>query len=120
MILALLVFLSYSHANAPAAHTAARKLEAAGCSVWIDTRERAGTEWTRDVEAAIDRADVVVTLLSSTAYRSYWVRAEQLRAVRKNKRIIAVVVEPGADVPLTVEGLQHITLEQLTAQVKCK
>lgn len=115
LLLGVLVFLSHASTDQDAAAAISRSFWQAGCQVWTDRDQRPGDQWTRAVERQIDRADVVVVLVSPASYRSDWVRAELLRAVRRGKRIVPVVLEPGADLPLPLEGLHRIPTDRVPA-----
>ncbi|HRW10264.1 MAG TPA: NB-ARC domain-containing protein, partial [Caldilineaceae bacterium] len=75
---------------------------------WLDTAEIAGgASWSNAIEAAIDRATVVLALLSAGSYQSEICRAEQLRSLRKGKRVIPLLVQPDAERPLYLEHLNY-------------
>lgn len=117
---ALWVFLSYSHADRDAASKLRNDLQRAGCQVWMDPELKAGQNWTREIERALDKASTVVVLVSPTAYQSVNVRAEILRAQRKGKRIVPVIAVKGTDVPLPLEPLQWVPLTEAVEAVGCK
>ena len=79
------VFLSYAHKDgaslAPRLHD---DLTSEGLMAWLD-RERltAGDVWRDEIEHAIDRADVVLALLSAGSYVSDVCRVEQRQALEK-------------------------------------
>jgi ssDNA thymidine ADP-ribosyltransferase DarT-like protein/TIR domain-containing protein len=50
----------------------------------------------------------MLALLSPASYNSQWCRAEQLRATRKGKRIIPMMVIAGAEVPLHLEHMNYL------------
>lgn len=108
MFLAIFVFLSYARADLTPAREIAAALRAAGCSVWTDEQVRPGRDWRREIERQIDRADVVLVLVSAESYRSRYVRAELARAERKAKRIVPLLIEEGSDMPLSIERLQRV------------
>ena len=70
-------------------------------------RLTAGATWTKDIEAAVDAADVVLAVLTKGSYESDICRAETLRALRKGKRVIPVRGQFGVDVPLHLEAAQY-------------
>ena len=64
------VFISYSHQDSPCAHGIARYLSRHGCDVWIDSQNLSlGDKWASDIETALNEADVVVGILSSSSLR---------------------------------------------------
>jgi WD40 repeat protein len=108
----LRVFLSYAHSDGrAAAQVVAAELSRANFEVWWDkARLQAGASWTAAIEGAIDSADVLVALLSKASYVSDICRAEQLRALRKSKRVIPVLLQKDADRPLYIETSQYLPL----------
>ncbi len=115
---AVLVFLSYAHQDAPAAAGLALDLAGRGCVVWVDREQlRAGDDWTRRIERAIDRSDVVAVLITRHSSRSRWVRREVLRAQRRRKRIVPIYVD--GDTPLPLEGLQTVTPTKAASAIGC-
>lgn len=99
------VFISYARKDAAdLARRILKHLAGAGLEPWQDTRRiDGGAVWTEDIEKAIDECDVALALLSPGSYRSDICRAEQLRALRKGKRVIPIVAIAGTDIPLHLE-----------------
>ena len=84
-------------------------LVSAGHDAWLDLSEiQAGASWSRDIELAIESAEIVLTILSVGSYVSEICRAEQLRAIRKNKRVIPILTQADADRPLHLENLNYL------------
>jgi WD40 repeat protein len=110
----LQLFISYAHSDGAevASHLHA-DLEAAGFEVWWD-KERLlpGASWTSGIETAIDDSEVVIALLSKGSYHSDICRAEQLRALRKHKRVLPIVLQQDADLPLHLESEQYLPFYQ--------
>jgi WD40 repeat protein len=106
----LKLFVSYSHTDAGAlAGRLADDLRARGFDVWLDLdRSKPGASWTRGIEVGIDQAHVVLTLLSKGSFISNICRAEQLRALRKKKRVLPILVQEDADVPIHLEFEQYL------------
>ena len=76
--------------------------------VWLDTNRLVrGASWTVEVEKAIDDCDVLLALLSPGSYVSDICRAEQLRALRCGKRVIALLAAPDANHPLHLETVNY-------------
>jgi hypothetical protein len=103
------VFISYARKDgAQLAKQLLSDLQREGFGVWLDTQEIAGgVSWTRDIEEALDRAQVVLALLTSGSYRSEICRAEQLRALRHGKCVIPLLAQRGADIPLHLEAKNY-------------
>jgi hypothetical protein len=82
------IFISYARKDAAdLAQRLQNDLSATGFDVWLDTqRIEGGASWTVAIEEAIDRAQVVLALLTPGAYTSETCRAEQLRSLRTGAR----------------------------------
>src|SRR5436190_1432844 len=95
------IFISYGRADSKAMAIRMRDdLRAVGYSVWYDQKEiTGGSDWSQEIEDAIEQCHVMLALLSPASYNSQWCRAEQLRAIRKGKRLIPLRVVAGTDVP---------------------
>lgn len=100
------IFVSYARKDgAELALRLQRDLTSAGFEVWLDThRIKGGDSWTVEIEEAIDRAEVVLALLTPGSYASEICRAEQLRSLRKGKCVIPLLAEAGAEWPLYLEA----------------
>jgi hypothetical protein len=104
------VFISYARKDGTElAHRLLGDLTREGFEVWLDTREIAGgTTWTKEIEEALDKADVVVALLTSGSYASEICRAEQLRALRQGKCVIPLRAQAAGEiVPLHLEARNY-------------
>src|SRR5215470_3663347 len=103
------VFLSYAYRDsADLALRLQTDLQSAGFSCFLDTkRVTAGASWTRELEQSIDACDILLALLSEGSFRSEICRAEQLRALRRGKRVIPVYAQAYADRPLHLEHLSY-------------
>jgi hypothetical protein len=104
------VFLSYAHADGTdAAQDLVRRLSPAH-DVWLD-RERlnGGASWSREIEQEIDSRDVLLALLSEGAYESIVCRGEQLRALRKGKRVVPIKLQKSGEVvPIYLEAAHFL------------
>ena len=69
-------FLSYARGDQERAERLATALGQAGVEVWWDTLIEGGAEFTKSIEAAINRADAVVVAWSQRAVGSDWVLDE--------------------------------------------
>ena len=103
------VFLSYARIDgAVLAQRLQKDLTDQGFGAWLDKQRIAGgAVWTDVIESALDQAEYVVALLTQGSYVSEICRAEQLRALRKNKCVIPIKVQSEADVPLHLEAKNY-------------
>jgi len=103
------IFISYARRDARDLAVRLRDdLLAGGHQVWLDTAEiEGGASWSNEIEEAIETCDIALALLSHGAFVSEICRAEQLRALRKNKTVIPILVQPNAERPLHLEHLNY-------------
>ena len=103
------IFISYAHRDgAGLARRLQRSLEDEGFAAWLDKqRLQGGATWTTEIEQAIDKSRVLLALMSPGAYVSEICRAEQLRSLRKGKRLIPLLAKLGSDIPLHLEAKQY-------------
>ena len=87
------VFLSYDHDDAGRAAPIVAALEKAGHSVWWDRQMAGGTEYSSEIESAVERSDAVVVLWSERSIRSPWVRDEAAEG-RDQGKLVPVRLDP--------------------------
>lgn len=106
----LQVFISYARQDGKDLALRLRDdLQLVGYMPWLDLSEiQGGASWSENIEDAIEACDVMLALMSDGAYKSEYCRAEQLRAIRKGKRIIPLLVQPEADRPIHLEPLNYV------------
>ena len=66
------IFISYARENRDQAEKLAQALEGAGFSVWWDRQLESGSEYSRDIEAALDESKAVVVAWSASAATWAW------------------------------------------------
>ena len=74
------VFLSYAREDQAQAAQLAKALGDSGFDVWWDTLIHSGAEFSRTIEAALEKCDAVVVAWSRASVRSDWVLDEASRA----------------------------------------
>lgn len=96
-------FISYSHRDVAVLDRLLvhlRPLERAGLlDTWVDTRIRAGDDWKRSIEVALERAAVAVVLVSADFLASDFVVNNELppllaKAEVGGTRVLPVIVKP--------------------------
>jgi NB-ARC domain/TIR domain/WD domain, G-beta repeat len=99
------IFISYARKDgAELAQRLQKDLAGEGFKPWLDTHEIAGGDsWTDDIEGGIDGADAILALLTPGSHASRICRAEQLRALRKDKLVIPLLAKTASDIPLHLE-----------------
>src|SRR5262245_21104097 len=101
------VFLSHSSADKPFVRKLAHRLEKEGFSVWLDEKKLiAGDPLGKTISEALDRASVVLVVVSKASVKSRWLSFELNKAtermVKGQCRVIPVVVEK-IDLPAEVK-----------------
>lgn len=104
------IFLSYSREDRSCAEALARVLEDGGHEVWWDRHIDTGTQFSKEIEQALDRADLVVVAWSRDAAESAWVRDEAATA-RDSGRLLPVTVD-GSQAPLGFRQFQTLDLKR--------
>ncbi len=87
------IFLSYAREDRRFAEMLAGLLESAGHNVWWDRRIDGGEEFSTEIEAELDRSDMVLVAWSTDSVKSRWVRDEA-----------AVGGDRGILVPVSIDG----------------
>lgn len=87
------IFLSYAREDRSCAARLASVLEGAGHDVWWDRHLDGGEEFSAEIEAALDKSDVVLVAWSKESVKSRWVRDEA-----------AVGGETGKLIPISIDG----------------
>jgi adenylate cyclase len=102
------IFLSYSRDDRACAEALARVLERAGHEVWWDRRIESGEEFAAEIEAALDRADLVLVAWSAHSGKSPWVRDEAATG-RDEGRLLPVSID-GSRPPMGFRQYQTLDL----------
>jgi adenylate cyclase len=88
----LSVFLSYARDDEAKAKALAGLLEQAGHEVWWDRHIRGGTEYSAEIERALEKAQAIVVLWSKASAGSQWVRDEAAEG-RDSGRLVPVSLD---------------------------
>ena len=86
------IFLSYCREDQAAAKAIAKLLEGAGHAVWWDHQIVSGHEFSSEIEAALERADLVLVAWSEASVRSPWVRDEAAIG-RDSGRLLPILLD---------------------------
>lgn len=107
------VFLSYAREDRPVAAGLARRLEAAGLTVWWDFDLIGGQDYRAEIQDRIDAADRVLVLWSAAGVQSHFVIDEAARAKRHGTLVPVRLdeIEP----PLGFGGLHCVTYRDADA-----
>lgn len=102
------VFLSYDRADAARARSIALAVEKVGHTVWWDRHIAGGSQYSKEIEQALKRADVVVVLWSAESIDSTWVRDEAAFG-RDSGHLVPVTLD-GTEPPLGFRQYQTVDL----------
>ena len=94
------IFVSYSSADRAFAEDLVRQLEQAGNRIWFAPRDvRPGTDYSEQIQAAIEQAGAFVIIVSRDSNESDFVRAETEMAFSRRRPIFPVRCGPVAPAP---------------------
>ncbi|HEV2079116.1 MAG TPA: TIR domain-containing protein [Allosphingosinicella sp.] len=102
------VFISYARADHERVEQLALRLERAGHEVWWDRRIGGGAEFSREIETALQAADIVLVAWSRRSVGSHWVR-DEAAAGRDSGRLLPVTLD-GSPPPLGFRQFQTLDL----------
>lgn len=139
------VFISYSHSDAAFLDRLLVHLKPLEknnqLELWVDTRLRAGDRWKKEIEKALERANVAILLVSADFLASDFITENELppllknaeeRGTRvvplivkpcrftrdKNLRVFQAVNDPRKALILLTEGQQELIYDQVAAEVE--
>lgn len=111
------IFLSYARTDRERVGKLAAALENAGHQVWWDRRLIGGAEFERQIEKALNEAEVVVVVWSAASVKSHWVR-DEASAGRDRNRLVPVSLD-GAQPPLGFRQLHTIDIADWKVDPSC-
>jgi hypothetical protein len=108
------LFISYARIDGSMlAHRLEQDLTAHGHSAWLDRAEIEVSEsWSAEIEAAIDGCEALIAVLTAGAAASRVCRGEQLRALRKGKRVVPLLAQADADRPVYLEPEHYLSFAE--------
>jgi hypothetical protein len=108
------IFISYSRRDAQFVDVLRSRLESNGIQVWLDRTDiQGGSKWRSEIVDAIERAEVILIILSRHSMQSDNVRKELDIAEGQKAKIIPVEIEPvetPSDFKYQLAGLQQIKI----------
>lgn len=104
------IFLSYSRKDLGFVEKLAKDLQQAGYDVWYDLTDLSGGDrWASKIQAAIDKCDAFITVISPNSVVSEWVEKEFLYASNTKKNIIPVLYTT-SKLPLWLLDMHYINI----------
>ena len=110
------LFLSYDRDDSAQARPLAAALEKAGHSVWWDKHIGGGSQFAKEIEQALDKADAVVVLWTNSSVESPWVR-DEAGSGRDKGRLVPLSLG-GTRPPLGFRQFQSIDLGRWSGRGK--
>ncbi len=101
------IFISYACDGADLAQHLRADLSREGFDVWLDPRRLDdGGAWSLEIEQKIDASEITMALLTPSSYESALCRAEQVRPLRRGKRLIPILAAGDPLLPDFIEERQ--------------
>jgi hypothetical protein len=105
------IFISYAHADSPFVDQLQADLQQQGLLAWVDRRGLVGGQkWRRQLQETLERAQVLLVVLSPEAVSSEYVQNEYGYAADEGKLVIPLYYRP-CQVPLELRGIQWIDFQ---------
>jgi hypothetical protein len=115
-------FLSYAHEDGEVAAALAKQLAKAKVQVWNPSQDvDPGENWSLKMGEALEKADVLIVLLSPNSIKSQRILHEieyALTSPRFEGRLIVVEVKPTKHMPWILRKLQSIRLYENPAKAR--
>jgi hypothetical protein len=107
------IFLSVADDDWPKAAILQQELQKLGYSIWAArTHVKAGSEWDRAIQEALDSSSHVLVLATQAGVDSSYVRAEVEYALNADHTVIPILVE-GVRIPVRWSTLQYVDARAL-------
>ena len=115
------LFVSYAHENSAIVQPVVDVLRAATHFVWFDDQILPGQDWKHELGEKIHGSDVFLYALTPQSVASEWCQWEFAVAASPQKSIVPCLLEPVAELPLSLKTLQYANLtEGMTALAAAK
>lgn len=102
------IFVSYSRREVGFIDDLVRNLEQVGHEVWLDYRNLIpGKPWQDQIYAGIQKADVILLVVSKASVSSHNVEVEWESVIKQNKRIILLIFE-AVNLPKELEKYEWV------------
>ncbi|MBM3727756.1 MAG: TIR domain-containing protein [Acidobacteria bacterium] len=116
------IFVSYARLDGVQVAQSLSQLLDSQHELWVDIDQlSSGHRWTSEIETAIDTSDIFVAVITRGSGESPVCRSELERALRKQRRVLPLLVHPNADIPLPLESIQwSSSIEAVVAAIEGK
>lgn len=105
------IFISHSATDKAIARKLADQLRDAGAVVWLDDEELLpGDSIANEITKAIQASDAMLLLVSSDHSKKRWLSAEVATAMAQGKRILPVILNKSAELPLLLRDKLYLDL----------
>jgi len=105
------VFISYSVANKIQQQNIVKSLSRYGITTWLHSRDIAkGVDFNEALKKGIEQASNMLYMISNESVKSEYCNLELDLAIKLNKRIIPILIEPveSSTIPAIIKNLQYI------------
>ncbi|TNE36416.1 MAG: TIR domain-containing protein [Alphaproteobacteria bacterium] len=100
------IFISYASRDLHRVEPVVRHLAEAGYSVWWDRKLQGGTMFSREIEAEVQKAKVVIVVWSPASLESRWV-ADEVDLALQTGKLVPIAVD-GVKAPMGFRQIQTI------------
>jgi len=102
------VFMSYSRREVSFVNYLVDDLEDDGFNVWLDYHSLIpGTPWAEQIDQGLQKADVILLVVSKSAITSQYVEMEWRRVLNEDKRVILAIFE-AVDLPSELKAFEWV------------
>jgi len=106
------IFISYAHTDSPFVDRLEADLRQQGFAPWVDRQRLAGGQrWRHELQEAVERAQVLLIVLSPEAVASTNVQIEYDYALEQGKVVIPLYYRP-CNVPMELRAIQRIDFRE--------
>lgn len=105
------IFISHSTHDRETARALSNQLREAGAHVWLDEeRLMPGDSIAGEISKAIEASDAVLFLISGAFSKNRWLSSEVATALAHGKKIVPVVTDSKAEVPLLLRDRVYLDI----------
>jgi hypothetical protein len=107
------IFISHSAEDKNTARELSHQLGKVGAKVWLDEEQLLpGDSIAGEISKAIDASDAVLFLISGAYSKNRWLSSEVATALAYGKKIVPVVLDQKAEVPILLQDRLYLDLSR--------
>lgn len=105
------IFISYSAEDKEIVRALSGHLGEVGAKVWLAEEQlMPGDSIADEISKAIDASDAVLFLISGSTSKNRWLSSEMATAIAHRKRVIPLVLDKNAEVPILLQDRFYLDL----------